>query len=347
MASYEHKEWQATPPWNQETPLQSLNNLRGLLHNPPNALQSELPDSFPYVQGLMEEVIEGIMEEAQVMSRTLGAVYAEYRLHYGDSREYVRIWKCVDVQPYQRKDYSNAPATQPGEYYEWQKMKNVDIHIRRTWRAQNEWQMLTKNQEEQQLLTANDPPKQPINVTSIVQNAIESSSSDEKQSSVGRIVAALVLCVGNSKTLQDDADADIQQHSSQIQITTGNIGSCWLYGTDFRFCSSDHSWPVHFEPTWECRCSNVNYSPPSGGVCVKTPRNRVKWFLTWWPWLRMPAAIFLKNNTLDAAVCADSDLIPSDTFRHVRFCGFFFEIYKQGVGVWLRSLQPTKTLLMS
>ena len=129
------------------------------------------------------------MEEAQVMSRTLGAVYAEYRLRYGDSREYVRIWKCVDVQPYQRKDYSNAPATQPGEYYEWQKMKNVDIHIRRTWRAQNEWQMLTKNQEEQQLLTANDPPKQPINMTSIVQNAIESSSSDEKQSSVGRIVA--------------------------------------------------------------------------------------------------------------------------------------------------------------
>ena len=123
------------------------------------------------------------------MSRTLGAVYAEYRLHYGDSREYVRIWKCIDVQPYQKRDYGNAPPTQPGEYYEWQKMKNVDIHIRRTWRAQNEWQMLTKNQDEQQLLTANDPPKQPIIVTSIVQNAIESSSSDEKQSSVGRIVA--------------------------------------------------------------------------------------------------------------------------------------------------------------
>jgi len=186
MASYDHnEEWQAAPPWNQETPLQSLNNLRGLLHNPPESLQSELPDSFPYVQGLMEGVLQGIMEEAQVMSRTLGAVYAEYRLHYGDSREYVRIWKCVDVQPYQKKDYGNAPPTQPGEYYEWQKMKNVDIHIRRTWRAQNDWQMLTKNQE----LTANDPPKQPINVTSIVQEAIESSSSDEKQSSVGRIVA--------------------------------------------------------------------------------------------------------------------------------------------------------------
>ena len=77
--------------------------LRGLLHNPPDALQSELPDSFPYIQGLMEGVIEGIMEEAQVMSRTLGAVYAEYRLHYGDSREYVRIWKCIDIQPYQKE----------------------------------------------------------------------------------------------------------------------------------------------------------------------------------------------------------------------------------------------------
>jgi len=69
----------------------------------------------------MEGVIEGIMEEAQVMSRTLRAVYAEYRLHYGDSREYVRIWKCIDVQPCQRRDYGHAPPTQPGEYYEWQK----------------------------------------------------------------------------------------------------------------------------------------------------------------------------------------------------------------------------------
>ena len=47
----------------------------------------------------------------------------------------------------------------------------------------------------------------------------------------------------------------------------------------------------------------------------------------------MLAAIFMKNNMLDAAVCADSDLIPSDTFRHVRFCGFHVEIYEQGVGV--------------
>ena len=235
-----HESWRPTRTRSGKLPHHgtSLNNLRGLLHNPPNALQSELPDSFPYVQGLMEEVIEGIMEEAQVMSRTLGAVYAEYRLHYGDSREYVRIWKCVDVQPYQRKDYSNAPATQPGEYYEWQKMKNVDIHIRRAWRAQNEWQMLTKNQEEQQLLTANDPPKQPINVTSIVQNAIESSSSDEKQSSVGRIVAL-------SKTTLMQTFNNIRPRSRSPRGTSAAAGSM----APVSYCSSDHSQPVHVEPT--------------------------------------------------------------------------------------------------
>ena len=77
-----------------------------------------------------------------------------------------------------------------------------------------------------------------------------------------------VFCRAHCGTLQDDADADIQQHSSQIQITTWNIGSCWLYGTDFWYCSSDHSQPVHVESTWECRCGNVDYLPPSGGVCV-------------------------------------------------------------------------------
>lgn len=103
MATYGNtNEWQASPPRNQETPLQSLNNLRSLLHNPPESLQSQLPDSFPYVQGLMDGVLQGIMEEAQTMTRTLGTVYAEYRLHYGDSCEYVGIWKCT-MLPHQPK----------------------------------------------------------------------------------------------------------------------------------------------------------------------------------------------------------------------------------------------------
>ena len=71
----------------------------------------------------------------------------------------VRIWKCTQVQPYQSKDFSAAHPTQDGEYYEWQKMKNIDIHIRRTWKAQNDWQMLTKNTTEQNMLAANDGPR--------------------------------------------------------------------------------------------------------------------------------------------------------------------------------------------
>ena len=260
MASYDYQmEWQASPPWNQESPLQSLNSLRGLLHNPPDALQGELPDSFPYVQGLMEEVIEGIMEEAQVMSRTLGAVYAEYRLHYGDSSEYVRVWKCIDVQPYQRRDYGNAPPTQPGEYYEWQKMKNVDIHIRRTWRAQNEWQMLTKNQEEQQLLTANDPPKQPINVTSIVQNAIESSSSDEKQSSVGRIVAL-------SKTTLMQAFNNIRPRSRSPRGTSAATSSMAPTYASALPIAPDQSTADLRAQMPQCR----SFAPFGGRVCVNT-----------------------------------------------------------------------------
>ena len=69
------------------------------------------------------------MEEAHSMTRTLGTVYAEYRYDYGNGREYVRIWKCIQVHPYQSKDFGMAHPTQEGEYYEWQKMTNIDVHI--------------------------------------------------------------------------------------------------------------------------------------------------------------------------------------------------------------------------
>ena len=188
MASYGNTgDWQPSPPW-QETPLASLQSLRGLIQSPPEALQQQLPDSFPNVQGLMDGILQHIMEEAKTMTRTLGTVYAECRYDYGNGREYARIWKCIQVKPYQSKDYSTAHPTQEGEYSEWQKMTNIDIHIRRTWKAQNDWQMLTKTKEEQTTLSANDDPREPINVPTTLQNAIESSSSHEKQNSANRIM---------------------------------------------------------------------------------------------------------------------------------------------------------------
>ena len=91
MASYGASgEWQPSPPW-QETPLASFQHLRGLIQSPPEAMQDQLHDSFPHVQGLINDILDHITEEAQNLSRALGKVYAEYRYDYGNGREYVRI----------------------------------------------------------------------------------------------------------------------------------------------------------------------------------------------------------------------------------------------------------------
>lgn len=88
------------------------------------------------------------------------------------------------LKSYFSKDYSALSATREGEYYEWQKITNVDLHIRRVWRAHHDWQMLTKTEEEQQTLTTKDD----IDVHSILQEALDSSLSEEKQQSVKQIL---------------------------------------------------------------------------------------------------------------------------------------------------------------
>ena len=45
----------------------------------------------------------------------------------------------------------------------------------------------------------------------------------------------------------------------------------------------------------------------------------------------------------DAATCADFWFAFSVTFRHVRICVFYFELYKQGVPGMITGLAPTKT----
>ena len=189
MANYaQSSEWQPSPPW-KESPLDSFQHLRGLLQSPPDSFKEELQHSLPHVQTLVDKVVDHIMEEAQTLSRALGKVYAEYRYDYGNHREYVRIWKCTEVQSYVSKDYSAVSATQEGAYYEWLKMTNIDLHVRRVWKAQHDWQMLTKNKEEQTMLSDMDGPKEPFDVPSVLQEALDSSSSDEKQQSANQIVA--------------------------------------------------------------------------------------------------------------------------------------------------------------
>ena len=80
-------------------------------------------------------------------------------------------------------------------------------------------------------------------------------------------------------------------------------------------------------------------------LCVKTPRNRVKWFLNRWPWFRISAAIVLKKQHVRC--CSVSrfpiDFLPrSDTLKFT----FSFRTYKQGVPGASMSLAPTKTLIV-
>lgn len=87
MTSYGNSgDWQPSPPWN-ETPLTSLQSLRGLLQSPSEALQQELPDSFPYVHP--------------------GSYYgrgAQFVPHIGNSLRGVSIWLwkwqgvCADLE---------------------------------------------------------------------------------------------------------------------------------------------------------------------------------------------------------------------------------------------------------
>ena len=120
----------------------------------------------------------------------------------------------------QSKDYSAVNATSAGEYYEWQKMSNIDLRIRRVWRAQNDWQMLTKTKEEQMMLTTKDGPREQIDVPSILQEALESSSSDEKQQSAKRIVE-----------MSRAHDAQLFRQSTEISISTEKHSSIRCPGT--------------------------------------------------------------------------------------------------------------------
>ena len=51
---------------------------------------------MPHLETVMDSILNGVADEAR-------AIHAEYKKDYGTGREYVRIWKCVDAQPYTSK----------------------------------------------------------------------------------------------------------------------------------------------------------------------------------------------------------------------------------------------------
>ena len=340
MASYENKEWQATPTMEPRDSITKFEQPTWPLTKSHRTLSKvNFRTAFPMYIGLMEEVIEGIMEEAQVMSRTLGAVLRRIPpalWRFSGVCSHLEVCWCPTISTkglQQCTSHSTRRILWMAEDEECRQshpphlaspkwMADVDQEPGRTTIADSQWSTETTHQYD-------------INCA--------------KCYWIQLLRWKTVFCRAHCGTLQDDADADIpQQHPSPIQITTGNIGSGWLYGTDFRFCSSDHSWPVHFEPTLRVQMQQCKlFAPLRGGVCVKTPGNRVKWFLN-----RMTLISNFRGHLLGKATCSTLQRKPisdwvSSTFRYVEIYLFPFELTSRGVGVWLRSLQPTKTLLMS
>ena len=96
----------------------------------------------------MDSILQGVTDEANDMAKFLEAIYAEYRRDFGSLREYVKFGSVLLYNHMQSESMMGPPQlnlvnTMNGR--RWQ------LGIRRTWRAQNNWQMLCSHQEEDML----------------------------------------------------------------------------------------------------------------------------------------------------------------------------------------------------
>ena len=71
----------------------------------------------------------------------------EYKKDWNTDREFVRVWRCVDVHGYTDLTYEQGGCPE-GEYYDWQKIEVVNIWMWKTCCTTTSWQMITKTDEE-------------------------------------------------------------------------------------------------------------------------------------------------------------------------------------------------------
>ena len=141
--------WASTP-WAPE-PLEAVQHLRSLLC----ATSEEQRD-----QNVPQKILDNIEEKIKAHCKYKHLVHVEHQRDAATGRNLVRMWKCVTIDHY--TDFGYAPYHCPERgYYDWQKIV-VNIWIKKTWRTTTSWQMITKNETEQNLLlsqeTTSDPP---------------------------------------------------------------------------------------------------------------------------------------------------------------------------------------------
>ena len=96
------------------------------------------------------------------------------------------VWRCTDVHGYTELNYEHGSCPE-GEYYDWPKFDVVNRWIRKTWKTATSWQLITKTDEEPQLLLDNDPEVQQAccrdtyDVLTLVKEAIESRASENQE----------------------------------------------------------------------------------------------------------------------------------------------------------------------
>ena len=179
MSSYADN-WTSTP-WQTPDPLSAVQHLQSLLCT----AESESRDhSVPQkVCTVVGDILANIEEKIKSHCKHKHLTHVEHRVDAAAGRDLVRIWKCTDVQGCTEYSY-NSESCPPGVYYDWQKIEVVNIWIKKVWTTTTSWQMITRNDAEQQLLLSQDteiPEAKISDIGSLMEQAIESSASESQE----------------------------------------------------------------------------------------------------------------------------------------------------------------------
>ena len=179
MSSYADN-WASTP-WQAPEPLEAVQHLRSLLCTTEDDTRSQnVPSKVCTVVG---SILENIEEKINTHCKYKHLIHVGHQFDSSSGRDLVRIWKCTEVQHY--TDCSYDPHSCPeGVYYDWQKIDVVNIWIKKVWKTTTSWQMITRNETEQQLLLSQDPdiPSSKItDIGSMMEQAISSSASESQE----------------------------------------------------------------------------------------------------------------------------------------------------------------------
>ncbi len=135
------------------------------------------------VCSVVSGILDNIEEKIKTHCKYKHLIHVEHQLDATTGRDLVRIWKCVDVDHYPDFGYDQCSCPE-GVYYDWQKIDVVNIWIKKTWKTTTSWQMITRNETEQQLLLSQDPDPPSSRVTDIgtmMEEAIVSSASETQE----------------------------------------------------------------------------------------------------------------------------------------------------------------------